>query len=333
MLDEQSGHAAVFSEEGGELVDIIAGRYSKNGQSNMDIFLKAHAGTPISETRADRTRRQLSIENPALTMVLCLQPTVMESAWQRQDFNERGLIARFLWSLPPSPLGRRTARPPDLSLQASDDYVRNVTSLLNTCYETRRMGKPSILIMSSEARETLLDFVDEIEPGLGPEGQHDHMSGWVGKLAGTIARIAGLLHVAGNHEILDSPEKTPISVQTLLAAMRIGLYYLAHAEHAYTIYGSTAEERMSARILGWAKRVKKDSFTERELMRALGVKKKQIEEPIKNLQDGGYIREIHGVDFSQSYRTGRPQSKSWCVIPHHKPSSVSYVNSVSGVSR
>lgn len=315
MLEEQMGRAAVFSDEGGELIDNISGRYSSSGQCNMEVLLKAHAGTSIKVLRADRNRTPISIDNPALSIAVCLQPTVIERIWQRVDLNERGMIARFLWSVPLSPLGKRTARPPSCQREIVENYQHTVSGLLRVRYLPEKQPNTDVIRFSPEAQDLILDLVDELEPELGSGGRYEHMAGWVGKLAGTIARIAGLLHVANAPERVERAHGEAISEETMLAAIRIGRYFLAHAEHAYRCFGGTAEKVMQARILGWIRQNGIGCFSERDLIRALGVKKVHIVEPIGVLQDGGYIEEAKDNDPAQPGRTGRKPSRQWRVLP------------------
>jgi Protein of unknown function (DUF3987) len=102
LLAEQGGRLAVISAEGG-LFDVLAGRYSKT--PNLDAVLKGHAGDTL---RVDRKGRPPEyVERPALTLALAVQPAVLEAVGAIGEFVGRGLLARFLYALPPSTVGRR----------------------------------------------------------------------------------------------------------------------------------------------------------------------------------------------------------------------------------
>ena len=104
LLAEQGGRLSVMSAEGG-IFDIIAGRYS--GTPNMEVFLKGHAGDRL---RVNRQGREEYIESPALTMGLTVQPVVLEDIGRIKGAGGRGLLARFLYSLPELP--RRAPQDP-----------------------------------------------------------------------------------------------------------------------------------------------------------------------------------------------------------------------------
>ncbi len=63
---------------------------------------------------------------------------------------------------------------------------------------------------------------------------------WASKYIGTILRIAGLLHLAGE----DSG--TEISAHTMCNAIQIGKYFLAHSVYAYSMMGGNDIEIQKA---------------------------------------------------------------------------------------
>lgn len=72
VLAENKGRAAVVSAEGG-IFSIMSGLYNRN--VNIDVFLKGHSGDTIRVDREGRASE--SIIHPALTMVLAVQPEVL----------------------------------------------------------------------------------------------------------------------------------------------------------------------------------------------------------------------------------------------------------------
>lgn len=72
VLVENKGRVAVVSAEGG-IFSIMSGLYNRN--VNIDVFLKGHSGDTIRVDRVGRASE--SIIHPALTMVLAVQPEVL----------------------------------------------------------------------------------------------------------------------------------------------------------------------------------------------------------------------------------------------------------------
>ena len=108
MLAEQGGRIASMSPEGG-VFDLMAGLYSKSGMPQFGVYLMGHAGDDL---RVDRiSRKGEHVKRPALTMGLAIQPTVLEGLLENSAFRGRGLLARFLYSLPESRIGSRKIEP------------------------------------------------------------------------------------------------------------------------------------------------------------------------------------------------------------------------------
>ena len=103
LLAEHGECMAWLSSEGG-VFDLLQGRYS-NGIPNLDLVLKAHNG---DAERVDRgSRPPVFLKSPRLSIGLSPQPDVLRGLAAKPGFRGRGLLGRFLYLLPPSPLGFR----------------------------------------------------------------------------------------------------------------------------------------------------------------------------------------------------------------------------------
>ena len=94
-IESQDGCIALVSSEGG-IFDILSGSYTNF--PNIDIFLKGYSGDFIKVSRIGRP--SLYVKNPRLTILLTVQPKVLESVVNNGTFTGRGLSARFLYSVP-----------------------------------------------------------------------------------------------------------------------------------------------------------------------------------------------------------------------------------------
>jgi hypothetical protein len=119
LLAQNDGRLAILSPEGG-LFDLIAGRYSSTGAPNLDHYLKGHAGDPIMVDRVSRAGE--IIPRPALTVGLAVQPEVLRNLMARPGFHGRGLLARFLYSVPTPHLGTRDVDAPPLPETIRTNY-------------------------------------------------------------------------------------------------------------------------------------------------------------------------------------------------------------------
>ena len=209
------GVFSVISTEGG-IFDVMAGRYSN--KANIDIWLKGHCGDAIYVDRM--TRDPECILHPALSAILSIQPSVLDEIMSNTTMTGRGLIARFLYSSPPSRIGGRTFRTPSVSPEVSAAY-RNLIFHLMALPITE---EPQTLHLSEKAFDLMADYFQEHEKFLAGEGQA--ISDWASKYIGAVLRIAGLLHGAD----MDDGDRE-ISVSTMNQAIQIGKYFLAHSTY------------------------------------------------------------------------------------------------------
>ncbi|WP_435818798.1 DUF3987 domain-containing protein [Kitasatospora cineracea] len=284
LLAEQGGRLSVMSAEGG-IFDIIAGRYS--GTPNLEVFLKGHAGDRL---RVDRRSRQEFIESPALTMGLAVQPSVLEDIAKVRGFDGRGLLARFLYCLPASLVGSRRIITDPVPPAVADAYERNVTSLTLSLAD---WTDPAVLQLTPAADALLIGFQERIEPQLAARGGTlGHIGKWAGKLAGTVARIAGLLHLAAH---LKDGHTKPVSEATMAAAIELGDYFTAHALAVFDAMGADSTLTRASTVLDvcrdnrWRTVSRRDLFT--KLSRSDFPTAADLDPVLSLLEEHGYVRQ------------------------------------------
>ena len=230
ILADNGGVAGLVSAEGG-IFDLLAGIYSKN--VNIDVFLKAHAGDSLRVDRIGRSSE--TIQHPALTVLLAVQPSVLSGMMQNNTFRGRGLTARFLYCMPTSKVGSRKYRSESIPAEVATTYEFVIRDLL----EEEAREAPQIIPLSAEADKLLEEFANELEPKLREE--YSDISDWVGKLTGAVLRISALLCrssvMVSNPFEIDSADLM-VSGETMANAIRIGRYYLEHARAAYSLMGA-----------------------------------------------------------------------------------------------
>ena len=222
LLAEQRGRLAILSAEGG-IFDIIAGRYSR--LPNLDVFLKGHAGDPMKVDRKGRPPEY--IPRPALTLGLMIQPAVLADIGRQQSFRGRGLLARFLYALPVSKVGRRQIAAEPVPAKVEAAYRTLIGELAEQLAERTA---PVVLDLTASAKQAVCKLETEIEPMLAPDGELAAVVDWGAKYVGAVVRIAGLLHLArhGHHGV-----RVPVDAQSVAAAAAIGAYYRACAVEAF----------------------------------------------------------------------------------------------------
>ncbi|HLU27371.1 MAG TPA: DUF3987 domain-containing protein, partial [Glycomyces sp.] len=163
LLAEQSGRLAILSAEGG-IFATIAGRYS--GVPDLDVFLKGHAGDLLRVARKSAPAEY--VPAPALTLGLAVQPEVLREAARMPGFEDRGLMARFLYALPRSTVGFRNPCPPAIPGAVRTAYATKLAGIVHTMHHR---SDTVVLELTPEARARVVDLEREREPRLGPGGE------------------------------------------------------------------------------------------------------------------------------------------------------------------
>jgi hypothetical protein len=305
LMATQQGRIALISAEGGPF-DMMAGRYSK--LPNLDVYLKGHAGDHLRVDRKGHTPE--FIDSPALTITVCFQPAVLPTLAGREGFRARGLLARFLFSVPESFVGTRKVGEPPLDPEVEEVYTETLQTLV---FSLSEWIDPAVLRFSSEANAALLDYERDLEPQLAPSGELGPLADWASKLAGAVVRISGLLHLAAN---LKTGYGAAITEETFTAAARIGDYFRAHATTAHAVMGGGTALGDARVLLEWMTRTNLETFTRRDAHRANQsrfAKAADLDPALELLETHGWIRR-RPEDPSPTHG-GRPSSPIYDVHP------------------
>src|SRR5215208_4605857 len=145
------GRIALLSPEG-DVFDQMAGRYNQAAGPNLGVYLKGHAGDLLKVDR--RGRPPEYVQRPCLTIGLTVQPKVLQGLASRPGFGGRGLLARFLYSLPENLVGRRQPGAPPVPPTVGDRYTLELQALaasLTTSTGSGRDDGPALLTLDQEA--------------------------------------------------------------------------------------------------------------------------------------------------------------------------------------
>lgn len=292
-LGEQNGRLAIMDTEGG-IFAIIAGRYDALREANLDVFLKGHAGDYL---RVDRKNKlPIDVTEPALTMGLAVQPDVIKDLAVKKAFRTRGLLGRFLYSLPESLIGTRKYEGLPIDPLAEEKYLRAIETIFSIPMPKATEGCTRLphyrLFIKGEALESWVAFYDEIEERQARGGDLADMTDWASKLAGAVARLSGVLHVVDTG---GDPSLPIISADTVAKACEIGRYFIEHAKAAFGLMACTANERVAREILRWALEKKRATFTLRDFWAENRSKAKCSDDLLpafELLEDRDLLREI-----------------------------------------
>ena len=314
LLSDNVGRFALLSPEG-DVFDLMAGRYSSSGVPNLGVYLKGHAGDDIRVNRANRDFVPRYVRKPALTIGIAIQPEVLRGLTLKKGFRGRGLLGRFLYSLPQSLLGHRKINPSPIDSKIAEAYHNVILDALRLGPNLDADGNPCshIVTVGANALKELDLFATEVEKQLGPDGDFASMGDWAGKLVGAVCRIASIFHGLINARS-GNPAKTQIDAETMLGAIAIGEYLIPHAKAAFFEMGADPAIDAARRILSWVSSERISEFSRREAFNALrgGIQKvDELDKPLEILTSHGYIR-----DISQDRKgPGRKPSPKYKINP------------------
>lgn len=288
LMVKQGERMAVLTDEAGIFL-VMAGLYS-GGNASLDVFLQGHAGSPV---RVDRADREAYLERPAMSFCLALQNGVLADVASGRRFRDSGLLARYLYAIPESNVGKRDVRRrvsiPESVRQA---YDAGIFGLL----EGRPLvpGKPNALPFTDPAREVWLDFAEEIERGQGDGGKFEAILDWTSKLPGAAARVAGLLELAEMGLQADSVSQ--VSVERAVQLCRL---LIPHAHEAFGLLGADNVDSDAMAILRWAKANRYTTFKRSACQKSMEGRFRSVDRLIKaaeRLEQRDILREFKEVN-------------------------------------
>ena len=314
MLADQGECMAWLSSEAG-LFDLLAGRYSK-GIPNLDLVLKAWSG---DAERVDRgSRPPVFLRSPRLTIGLSPQPDVLRGLSTNPGFRGRGLLGRFFYLLPPSPLGYRDlgsdrpgARVPESVEIAYRDGLRAMLDW-PPALDPDGSEVPHLIHLEPAAYTEWLDFARMVEARMRPGGDLEGLTDLAGKVPGGAARIAGVLH--GIEHARAKPWEAPVSLVTMGRALTLAAVMLAHSAAVLDMMGADPTIAAARKVWEWLERGRRDKATVREVFNALSgtfPRVSALDEALEALDERGYVRVVEPVKTGP----GRPPSPSIKVRP------------------
>jgi len=233
IMADNNEKMGLVSDEGG-MFQILSGLYSK-GNANLDVVLNSFNGGVVQVTR--KIGKDVAMRSPLLTILLMVQPTVLEEVMSNKQFVGRGFLARFLFSTPNSTVGSREYESVPIPAAIESEYKEFIYRLL----EFASSGQTGTIKYTPEAHAEAKALHDEFEPTLC-NGDSPALEEWGGKFEGKVARIAAILHIAQHVELAAD---IPISGETYAQARNIGDYFIAHAHAAYNQMGAADDQATS----------------------------------------------------------------------------------------
>jgi len=242
LMMEQGERMALLSDEGG-IFPVMAGLYS-GGKANIDIFLKGHAGSAV---RVDRQDRTAYLDEPALSFGLCIQPDIIRRL-SDTSFRGNGCLARFLFCLPVSNIGTRTAQTTPMPEAVKLAYQTAILALLNIPPLLDEHGKEQARIITLDygATHAWEAFFNFMESNMGEGKELEPIQDWAGKLAGAALRIAGIMAVVEQGEAA-----RVITESTMTRALDLCELLIVHARAAFDLIDDDDSQNDAKHVFKW----------------------------------------------------------------------------------
>ena len=296
LLRDNQGRMALISAEGGAF-DNIVGRYTK--KPNLDVWLKGTCGDTI---RVDRINREPDyIRNPALSMIISAQPSVLSEIMQNSLLDGRGFLARLLYINIPSAAMPKSFQSAPIPTAVQEDYHNLIFHLLNLSE-----NEPITLHLALEAVKRMEKLCRSIETYL--RNEHRDMREWGSKYIGLVLRIAGLLHIAADGD-------EDIQMETVENAIQIGSYAFYHALYAYSILGADETVEKALHVVTKLRKLSVTRISRSDLYQKCRGRffrdAKEMEPVLTLLEQHGYI----WMDIPTYSGVGRPSAGTIYINP------------------
>jgi hypothetical protein len=314
LLRHTGERLAIVSTEA-DLFDMVL--KGKPGQrTSMAIYLKAWSGDQFIRDRkggSEAGPEATTLDHPLLTVSITVQPSVLGRVQADEELVSRGFAARFMFAMPADLMGRRDQRKRFRAehIATTRPYEDTATALAN---RWARWEHPADLRLAHDAAGALEEFLVELEPTLAVGGDHEHLAEWVSKLQGSVARYAGILHLAEGAD-----PGTPIELATMERAITLGRYWLGNAVSVLALRDERLHQQAQA-IIEWAAghgaEFKLSSLHAAVRRPGAGLDKvADFLPPLDLLIELGWLRPVDDGDWKANVGVRRAESPHFTVWP------------------
>jgi hypothetical protein len=288
-LAEQGGRIGIFSDEGGGVFALMSS-YGE-GSAKIDVYLRGHDGRqPLDSGRVKRD--DVYVERPLLTVMVALQPSVVEDLAQHRAMRGRGLLARFLYGVPDSRIGYRETNPRPCPKDGLADYYNRIAALT-----MERPDTPHVISLDDDAQDIFDAWRTSHEARMRASGDLATMTDFGSKLPGLIGRIAGDFHM-GLHGPAGVTKK--VSAETIRQALGFDEYLIAHARLALGLLGASDQMTNARLILKWLTEAQRagspvERFGRKRALQATHLHADDLTSGLIMLVEYGWVKEKVGV--------------------------------------
>lgn len=222
-LNEGQPSLGLLTDEGGQFL----GGHAMSGEHKQKTYTALNDLWQAQDIQ--RTRMgdgSLTLRGRRFMSHIMAQPGIVRNLLADPMAEESGFLARYLITQPPSLIGTRLNAKTIIDHAPLADFNARLTAILETplnfddksgALETR------LLTLSEDARAILIQFSDQVEIAMGPEGLYCDVHASASKSAEQACRLAGVMTLWA-----DLKERE-VSGITMANAVDLAQYYLDEA--------------------------------------------------------------------------------------------------------
>lgn len=255
LFAEAQPALGLFSDEGATFLGGWA-MQDENQAATGGMLSKLWDGSPIKRIRADKDNPSTILYGRRLCVHLMVQPDIAGKLLANKAVRSQGLLSRILPVAPKSLKGSRFWREPtDEHRSDLEKYHTRLSALLAREFryrspETRALDL-AFVKLNPEARSRLIEFSDDCEKKLGPNGIYEQISDFASKMAENAVRLAAVVAYfqGGNSTVT-----TGLSLTAINAGIAMVEFY---ASEAVRLYGAAALDDDSANaviLIDWIRK-------------------------------------------------------------------------------
>jgi len=250
-----------------------------------------------------RTSESYTIRDVRLTIGLMVQETTLQEFYRKSGKLSRGtgFIARFLVAHPESTQGSRFYTEPPSAWPARDRFNKRVKEILSQLVPINEEGRlePKMATFSHEAKSYWKDFYNDIESGLGIDGELHDVRDVAAKTADNAARLAAIFQFFEDGSLV-------IGLESIKSACEIAAWHLNESRRFFgeiALPDDLAELiRLDNWLLEFSRKKQSGTISTTDIMQCVTPtkfrKREDLMQMLRKLEDKKHLRIKLGNHFN-----------------------------------
>ncbi|MBN2479719.1 MAG: DUF3987 domain-containing protein [Parachlamydiales bacterium] len=261
-LSKSTPSIGLFTSEGGQLI----GGYAMKEEN----LLNSAAGFSSLWDKGEINRARVkdgvyNLYGKRVSLNLMIQPIVANNFFSNQILNGQGFFSRCLICWPESTIGNRPYQKENIFEDDKiKDFISKTMNMLDHSLplieKTNNELNPLNLKLDSPAYETWVNFHNEVEQNMLPNGQYFQIKAFASKIPDNVLRIAGILFGFNHGPNLDNFRRDEIPCLYVQKAIEIGKFYLSEALRIHGLSQIDLDLIDAQKLLDWIKEKKLKTF-------------------------------------------------------------------------